>query len=301
MQIDEKNLSQVERTSSRLLRGARAAAREPIVVFLIFGALFLGAYQVVAGHDAGPSEEIVVSAEQIEQFHNLLAQSLQRPPTEQEVKFAIDDFVKEEIYYREAKKLGLDQDDTVIRRRLRQKMEFLGDVAAEQIKPTDAELQSYLAANKEKFAGEPSFAFQQVFLSADRRGGADCGDADAALRSLQGNPDLPIAGDPSSLPPDMPLTGISDISAIFGGEFAAALQGLKPGIWAGPVTTPFGLHLVRVIERKEGTAPDLASVRADVEREWAYARRQELEEARFAEYLKTYKVRIMISKQDGQP
>jgi len=292
-----------EGTGLGLAARFRRLMREPLIHFFLFAGLFLGAYQLLTGEAREPADIIVVSGERIEQFSLLLSKSLQRPPTEQELKAAIDDYVKEEIYYREAVKLGLDQDDTVIRRRLRQKMEFLGDAMADQVNPSEAELESYFRAHTDRFATEPELAFQQVFLSSARHGKEAAAEADGLLTRLRSEQagDFTLLGDSTTLPAEMPLTPLSGIVALFGAEFGAALSGFEIGDWSGPIETSFGLHIVRITERKEGAVPDFAAVRDEVAREWMYAKRRELEDMRFAAYLKKYQVKILVSEPAPAP
>jgi parvulin-like peptidyl-prolyl isomerase len=273
------------------------------VHFLLFAVLLLAFHHLITGSQQKTTDAIGVTAAKILQILLLLARTLQRAPTPDETKFAIDDYVKEEIYNREAIKLGLDRDYTVIRRRLRQKMEFLGDAAAEQIEPTEAELQRWFDAHKNRFAEEPSLAFQQVFVSTAQRGDAAAAEARALLERLRSEPELDFRqlGDPTTLPSEVPLAPASAISLQFGPDFSATLEQLETGAWAGPIATSFGLHLVRVEQRKGGAVPNFAAVRTDVAREWAYAKRQELEEARFAEYLKKYQVKILAGALGDAP
>ena len=142
----------------------------------------------------------------------MFAKTWQRPPSAPELKALIDDSVKEEIYVREALALGLDKDDTVIRRRLRQKMEFMGDMGAEALTPTEADLQAYLQANPAKFALEPEIAFQQVLLNPDQHRDRIAQDAEVVLASLRSAsaPDPRRLGDASLLPPELPLTDLAD-------------------------------------------------------------------------------------------
>ena len=145
---------------------------------------------------------IVVTQAKIEQIASLFARTWQRPPTSSELKGLIDDYVKEEVYYREAFALGLDKDDTVIRRRLRLKMEFLNDAVVEALAPTDAELDAYLQGQAGAFEIEPMLAFQQVFLKPDRHGDRIDQDAASILEVLLTSPAIDPAslGDASLLP-----------------------------------------------------------------------------------------------------
>ena len=125
--------------------------REPLTHFIGLALAIFLLYGVVSRSAEPKADEIIVTSAKIEQLGSLFTKTWQRPPSAQELKGLIDDYVKEEIYNREALLLGLDRDDTVIRRRLRQKMEFLVDAEVDAITPTDAELEVYLKANADQF------------------------------------------------------------------------------------------------------------------------------------------------------
>lgn len=276
--------------------------REPLLHFAALALLLFGAYHMLS--PAGPQDHggsIVVSAGKIEQMAALFSRTWQRPPSADELKGLIDDYVKEEIYVREALALGLDQDDTVIRRRLRQKMEFLAGADADALTPTDADLQAYLDAHPDDFAEPPQVAFQQVFLNPDRHPGTLDRDAVALLGTLRADPDADpsLLGDASLLPADLPMSSVSQIDRIFGPEMAAAVAQAELALWTGPVASPYGLHLIRVTLREPGRHPDLVDVRDAVFREWSNAKRQELEAARMADLLGRYEVRIDAAPADG--
>lgn len=272
----------------------RSLLREPLLHFLLLALAIFAVHGQLGGGEEPASESIVVSAPKIEQMAILFTKTWQRPPDEDELKGLIDDYVKEEILVRQAIAMGLDKDDTVIRRRLRQKMEFLNAADAEEMKATDAELDAYLAANPDAFEIDAMLSFQQVYLSPGRRGQAIEQDAAAILEVLLATPDADRAelGDPTQLPPDLPLATTSSIGEVFGTDFASALDRSVVGQWTGPIVSGFGHHLVRVVERQPGRLPALDEVREAVLREWTNARRKALEDKRFAELLKGYVVRI---------
>jgi hypothetical protein len=180
---------------------------------------------------------IVVSPNRIAQLSTVFARTWQRPPTAPELKGLIDDFVKEEIYVREAQRLGLDADDTVIRRRLRLKMEFLSDAEAELTPPTDAELTHDLEKHAESFARQPRYSFDQVHFSSDRRGPAAEADARTLLVALNGQePSGPGAlGDPTLLPASLEDVDPDGVARSFGEGFASELKSLPVGVWSGPI------------------------------------------------------------------
>jgi hypothetical protein len=269
--------------------------REPLLHFTAIALVIFGVYYMVT--PAGPpshSGSIVVSAGKIEQMAAIFARTWQRPPSPEELKGLIDDYVTEEIYVREAMALGLDTDDTVIRRRLRQKMEFMTSADVDALTPTDADLQAYLDNHSDAFSEAPQVAFQQVYLNPDRHPETMDQDAAALLAALRADPeaDTSVLGDASLLPYELPLTSVGSIDRIFGPEIAASVAQAEPGVWTGPVASPYGLHLIRVTARSPGRLPALAEIRDDVLREWSNAKRQDLEAARLADLLGRYDVRI---------
>ena len=124
----------------------RRLASEPLAQFLALALVIFAAYAVLNPADREKADHIVITEAKIEQLAALYTRMWRRPPTATELQAMIDDFVKEEIYYREAMALGLDKDDSVVRRRLRNRMEFLIQAEAEGLVPTDAELQAHLQA-----------------------------------------------------------------------------------------------------------------------------------------------------------
>lgn len=170
----------VKRASTAMLK---RILREPLVHFLALALLIFAAHGLLrTGADA--PEKIVVSASKIEQMAKVFTKTWQRSPTADELKGMIDDYVKEEILVRQALELGLDRDDTVVRRRLRQKMEFLNAADAVPVTVTDPELEAYLEANPATFATDAKLAFEQVFLNPARHGDTIAEDAAALLAKL---------------------------------------------------------------------------------------------------------------------
>jgi hypothetical protein len=212
--------------------------------------------------------------------------------------------VKEEIATREATSLGFDRDDTIIRRRLRQKLEFLVEDAAEAAPPTEAELQAWLDAHPEPFRAEPQIAFRQLYLSPDRRRGSVEAEAARLLARLQGEgPEARIdeLGDPIMLPQELPLVPRRETARLFGESFADRLMAIEPGTWAGPVESGYGLHLVFVRERVPGSLPELSAVRPLVERELLAERRRTRLETMYERLLEKYTVVVEWPKAERAP
>jgi hypothetical protein len=191
--------------------------------------------------------------------------------------------------------LGLDKDDTIIRRRLRQKMEFISDDIAALPEPTDADLNAYLQAHTDRFRVERTFTFSQVYFDPEKHGENLARDISALLARLNragGQAEFSALGDSFLMERSFTAAPASEIAKQFGEKFAAKLGELSPGKWEGPVESGYGAHLVFVSERTEGRVPELAEVRDDVRREWANARRLELNEKFYQELFKRYSVTI---------
>jgi hypothetical protein len=280
--------------AKRVSNVLKAFFREPLVHFLALALAIFVFYGAFNRSEAPRPDEIVVTDSKIEQLAGLFAKTWQRPPTIAELKGLVDDYVKEEIYYREALALGLDKEDTVIRRRLRLKMEFLSNAEAEALAPTDAELEAYLTVNPGKFEIDPKLAFRQVYLNPERRGDRIDQDVASILEALRSNPSADPAtfGDATLLPSELGLTSKASIAQTFGADFAEAADKATPGSWTGPIKSSFGVHLVRVSECQLGRIPTLAEARDAVAREWSNDKRKGLEEQRLAELLKRYKITI---------
>ncbi len=160
--------------------------REPLAHFFVLGAgIFL--LSTLVGESDEPPDQIVVSVGQIDRLVETWQRTWQRPPTRAELEGLVEDHIREEILYREAIALGLDRDDTIIRRRLRQKMEFLSQDLVGQVEPTDAELRTYLRENADAYQIEPRVTFQQIYLNRERRGANAEDDARRLLADLQSN------------------------------------------------------------------------------------------------------------------
>lgn len=275
--------------------GLLRVLREPLLHFFVLGAGIFLLFGLVGDPDEDKSQVIKVSAARIERLVEGWKKTRMRAPTLAELEGLIEDHVREEVYYREALAMGLDRDDMVIRRRLRQKMEFLShDLTAER-QPTEPELQAFLRENPTRFRIEPRISFDQVYVSRDRRGDLAERHARKLLRTLRVNDvavDMEPLGDPLPLPRAYESLTASEIRSLFGADFATGLLSLEPGAWEGPVTSGYGLHLVLVRRRTEPRMPDLAEVRDVVEREWREARRRAANEEIYRRIRERYSVVI---------
>jgi hypothetical protein len=269
--------------------------REPLLHFLLLGAAVFAAYGLVSKSSSDEPGKIVISAGQIAAMAEGFARTWRRPPTRAEIEGLIRDRVQEEVYYREAMALGLDKDDTIIRRRLRQKMEFVTDDVAALAEPTDDELNAYLKAHADTFRTQRQLTFSHVYLNPERRGENLARDTEQLLAQLQqagDKVDVSELGDSFLLEREFQSLPASEAAKLFGESFAAKLGELSLRQWQGPVESGYGVHLVFVTERTEGRVPALEEVRDAVHREWANARRVETNEKFYQSLLDRYVVTI---------
>jgi hypothetical protein len=272
--------------------------REPLLHFFVLGAAVFGLFALAGGKQVDEPARIIVSTAQIANLQDRFARTWQRPPTEQETRGLIEEFIRDEVFYREGRALGLDRDDIIVRRRLRQKMEFMvEDMAAAE--PTDDDLRSYLTFHSDKFRTEERLTFRHVFLSARRAASLD-NDARRVAAGLSGaHSDI----DPSSLgDPFLHGEGFRgmtrrDVAGAFGDGFAEHLFAMEQDRWQGPVRSTYGLHFVFLEDRTPEALPQLDAVRAAVRREVMNARRITAEETLY----RTLRQRYAISVQTAPP
>lgn len=268
----------------------RQLLREPLTHFLILGVALFALYGLVTPDGGRSGERIVVSQAQVAGLAAQHEKLWGRPATPEELNGLVDSWIRDEILYREGVALGLDQDDPVVKRRVRQKLEVLAEEEIAAVAPSDSALAAYLAAHPERFTRPTAVAFEQVFLGPtgpelDRV-------ASAARASLRQGADPATVGRATLLPHRTPLTPIDLVARDFGPEFTDRLAGLVVGEWTGPITSGFGAHLVRVTGRTEAALPALDAIRNEVSREWESERRTRALAEHYERLRKAYDVQV---------
>jgi peptidyl-prolyl cis-trans isomerase C len=274
--------------------------KEPLVHFLLIGAGFFFLFNLVGDSGTQRQDQIVVSSDDIRQLSALWEKRWQRPPTSKELDGLINAHIREEVLYREALALGLEQNDTIVRRRMAQKMEFLFQDIAESEKPGDEELEAYLRDHPEQFQESVRYSFMHVYLNTDQDA------SQARNRAVMLLDDLRLKGDqvnPVSVG-DLFMLGNqykdhnqAEVARMLGPEFASAIAELPAKQWQGPVKSAYGLHLVYIHERTTPRLPPLAEIRNRVLTEWQYGRQQKANEAMFDALQSRYE--IIIERPDS--
>lgn len=268
----------------------RRFLKEPLVHFLIAGALV---FWLMSGRPPDLGERRIVVNERVagaiaQRFHD----SFRRLPSQDELDGLIRDYVQDQVYYREALALGLDQNDEVVVRRMRRKMEGLAVADAEAATPSDKDLQALIDKDPARYAEDPRTTFQQVYLGADTP--ENRAQADIKLKQLRAGQSA--SGVPAPLPARLDGASASEISGMFGDEFTLSLRNQPTGQWVGPVASGLGLHLVRVDNRAAPAPPSLANVRQRVENDWRAAAVAKSRDESYARILKGYDVVIELEK-----
>jgi hypothetical protein len=267
---------------------AAALLREPLVHFLVLGALV---FVAMAGRAPDLGERrIIVDEPVVAGLVNHHVRAFRRPPTAEELDGLIRDHVRGEVYYREALRLGLDTDDEVVKKRLRNKMLAVAGAEAEAAQPSDAELQALLDADPARYAAPPRYRLEQIYL------GPDAPALRAAAAAEIGR--IPKGARPGIMTQPLPLPGRfddasqTDLAEQLGDDFATALARLPVGTWMGPVVSGFGLHLVRIDQRVQPPPPRLADVRQRLENDWRSDAIRNAQDAHLQQLLDSYAVEI---------
>lgn len=274
--------------------------REPLLHFLLLGAALFAAWSYFEP-GSSPDEaatEIRLTPDDVLAMWTFFNSQWQRAPTPEEFGRMVENKVQEEVLYREAVAMGLDKDDTIVKRRMAQKLQFLAEDVAAAYEPDDAELEAWYAANADKFALPGRISFRQLYFSPDERGRQAYADAQTALATLADQAvDTELAaslGDSFMLQDYYADRTPEQIAKEFGPVFAQAVFRAATGSWQGPVESGFGWHLVFVDSFVPGRQPAFAEVAPEVKTAWLARRKEEGWRKAYAEMRGKYTVVLPV-------
>ncbi|MET0743615.1 MAG: peptidylprolyl isomerase [Microvirga sp.] len=276
--------------------GLRRWLRDPLLHFLLIGvALFCGYRWLNPPPErADRADQIVLTSDDLRQIAIAWMAQGRGKPTPEQVTALVEGKIREEVLYREALALGLDRDDTIVKRRLAQKMEFLAEDASSLREPDRPELETWYRAHAEAFAAPPRVSFTHIYFSSDKRGEAGKDEAAKALGAVagqpRGTPDASKLGDPFMFQDSYGDRTPAQILSLFGPDFATALFQAAPGSWQGPIRSGYGWHLVYVDGIMPARVPALAEVEPEVRTEWIAGQRARAKEQAFAAMRARYEV-----------
>lgn len=271
---------------------------EPLVHFLLLGAALFGVFTFVAEpeeEDISANREIVVTPGRIEMLAANFAKVWQRPPSDTELTGLIEDFIREEIFYREALALGMDRDDTIIRRRLRQKLEFITTDLADQIEPTEADLQATLEGDPETYRIDPVVSFEQVFIDPKKHGDdleQVLSETRVQITAAKSPDELAALGDRLMIPPALESVSTFEIDRTFGRGFGDEIAALELGQWSEPLRSGYGLHFIRLLDKIDARLPTVDDIRDDLERDWRVQKQKETADAFYTALRDRYTITV---------
>lgn len=272
---------------------------EPLLHFLLIGALLFVLFEVLRSPGDVSDKRIVITQSDVEALQANFARTWQRPPTMQELPRLVEEKVRGEIAYREAVAMGLDVNDAYIKQRLKTKLEFMLEDISTLDQPTDQELADYLAQHPEKFRRESQVSFVQVYLG-EQPSEQEAARVLAQLTEAGADAELETYGKSIMLPLAVSASPLSVVDRRFGSGFTAQLKGFPVGQWQGPVVSSYGYHLVQVNGRVAAMDPPLEAVRREVTRELVAERIKTVKETTYAGLREQYEVVIETDEGQGQ-
>lgn len=282
-------------TRSRIMTAIKHAYREPLVHFLLIGFALFAAYGVMNnGKSGNVNYQIALTLDDLKQLDVSFVSQWHRQPTPEEFNGLVESFIRQEVLYREGLAMGLDKDDTIVKRRMAQKMEFLSEDVTAAHEPTTQELKDWFAKNLQKFALPDRATFRHLFFGFDRRGQKAQIDADSALGRISGLPeDSPVAkslADPFMFQDYYGDRAPDQLAKEFGPNFATAILKLKPGSWQGPIESGYGWHLIWIESIVPGRVPNFEEVEPDVKTAWLADQKAEQWRTAYAKMRAKYEV-----------
>ncbi len=264
---------------------------EPLFQFFLLGlALFIG-HGLWAKHVTKADYTIEVAAAEIKRQAEIFAAENRRQPTDEDVQALLFAHVEEQVLMREAERLGLAEDDTIIRRRLAQKMRFMIEDSTPPPAPKPGELETWFKDNKAEFYEPDRISFSHVYFSPQTHG-ATIEDVATENALVITDENWERMGDPFILKRRYTDQSATEITREFGSRFAKDIQFLKPGIWQGPVESAYGLHLVRLDNVIRGSEAEFETVKESVLRQWQITQKRSANQKRLEDLLKKYKVEV---------
>jgi hypothetical protein len=264
--------------------------REPIFLFFFLGILLFLGYKSISGSIERSNRQIYVSQDQVALLEETYTNTWNRPPGVEEREALINDFIMDEIFYKEAVAMGLDKTDLTVKRRLRQIMEMMIDEYA-TIYPSEDQLRAYLVEHPEKFRRDNRISFRQLHFPVEEREKAM-----EFLARIQENERAyeTYTGGLLLLAEYYENEVSYAVEKAFGAYFATRVFELETGVWNGLLESPFGWHLIYIYDIQEGEVPDLEEIWDQVEREWTVERRNEIKEEGYRVLREKYNIVVEV-------
>ncbi len=290
-----------------LITSAKQWLREPLLQFLLIGlALFTVQRVLPPGRVEGSDRKrIVLTEDDVKQVSVMWQAQGHPPPTPEEMQSLLEIRIREEVLYHEALAMGLDKDDTIVKRRMVQKMDFLAEDLSDLREPSREELKEWFAKNAGRFTLPGRVSFRHLYFSFDKHGEKTAAAASAALQQVAGKPpdssEAAALADPFMFQDYYGDRSLDYIAKTFGPGFARALFELKTGSWQGPIESGYGWHLVFIDGLTPSRVPEFEEVEGDVKTAWVNDQRAEFKRKAFAAMRANYEILLPTATTDAAP
>jgi peptidyl-prolyl cis-trans isomerase C len=295
-------MTSTDMSSTKTVSGSPQPSRlkrwlhEPLLHFLLIGLLLFAVYRALnpAAVEQENRSRIELTDDDLRQLEVGWMAQWRRPPTPEEMRWLVDSKIREEILYREALALGLDQGDTIVKRRMAQKMEFLAEDLSALREPNRDELKAWFEKNTARFTIAGRASFRHLYFALDKRGEWAREAAEGALAMLTGQPADPpgvaTLADPFMFQDYYGDRSPEQVANVFGAKFTRSLFQIEPGSWQGPIESGYGWHLVWVDSMTPARVPAFEEVEREVKAEWVAEQRAEFKRQAFEAVRGRYEV-----------
>ncbi|MEW6993450.1 peptidyl-prolyl cis-trans isomerase [Colwelliaceae bacterium MEBiC 14330] len=266
--------------------------KEPLIHFFLIGCAIYGVYLWLTNQNQDTSP-IIVNEGKVKQLVTMHKKIWQREPNNKELDNLIQEYLLEEIAYREGIALGLDLNDIVIKRRVRQKLDFIAEESLPRPSPTDQILKDYMNQHPEKFRQDDLYTFRHIFFDKARHDDV-VNQANQLLIKLRKTPNIDTTnlGAGYFFKRYYQSITIDKLDNVFGKKFSQMLVSTSAQNWHGPLQTDFGSHLVYIEKIDRATKPKLVDMRVNVLREWEHDLRKQATSSFYQKLLAKYEVII---------
>lgn len=286
--------------------------KQPLVHFLLIGLGFFLLFRVFGDDNEIDSKTVVVDKEALMTYlqyrskafnAEVFEEKLASLPQE-ELDRMIEDYVREEVLYREAMAMGLDREDYIIKNRMIQKVEFLSEGIGElAVNITDEDLENFYEENKDKYYEPARVTFTHVFFKTDNRGFLEASQlAESTLKELNLKKvpfeKAPAYGERFYYNTNYVQKGRDYVVSHFGEEMANTILEADPNTsqWIGPLRSEYGYHLVLIAGKQEGLYPALEEIKERVLQDARYERKEEIKQQSIQAVIDGYTVEVTYKR-----
>ena len=272
--------------------------KEPLLHFIVLGAVFFIVYGLF--NTGQTKDEIIIDDIELNRMVSLWETQWRRSPTPEELGSIVEQHIRQEIFYKEALRMNLDHNDEVVKRRMAQKMDFLSnDLNALVAAPSESKLQLFYDKHKDDYKKTDSYSFHQVIFSPELHEDNVAHAASVLKENGQASVEvMQTKGDPLPLPFNYDDVDTDRLKAELGENFSSSLNEMPLNMWAGPINSVFGVHLIYMTIKEEGRIPEISEIKEELQREYTFEREQETRDMIYEELKGNYSIMIQAENLD---